>query len=126
MATVPAVPEEPPLGSLFPPGVLVYKWTGLTEADTATPVIAPRHSEKSVQVNGTFGAGGTIIFEGTLETAAAPAAYQQLHDPSQNNLSYTSAGLDTVLENVYQIRPRVSAGTGVAVDVRLMLRTKTP
>ena len=122
MATINPIEEAPPAGQQFPAGVRVYKWTSLSESDTATPVKAAHYADKTVQVNGNFGAGGTVVLEGSLEPAEAPAAYQQLHDPSQNNISFTVAGVDAVLENVWAIRPRVSAGTGVEVDVRLLVR----
>jgi hypothetical protein len=64
----------------------------------------------SVQVLGTFGAGGTLLIEGTNE--ATPANWHTLNDPASNALSFTAAKIEQVLELTRWVRPRVSAGDG--------------
>ena len=89
----------------------VTVWT-LGNGDDGTPVEAPHYPDKTVQVYGTFGAGGTLLIEGTTATAAAGATWATLNDPNGNALSITAAKIEAVLENVWLIRPRVSAGDG--------------
>jgi len=64
----------------------------------------------SVQVQGTFGAGGTVVWEGTNEETAT--TWYTLNDPQANALSFTSAKIEQVLENTRWVRPRVTAGDG--------------
>lgn len=94
------------------------QWTGLLNGDDGAPYVCPQYADKSVQVHGTFGAGGTILLEGTNQQAYTPdrvalaPTYLQLTDPQGNNLSFTAAKIEQVLENLNAIRPRVSAGDG--------------
>ncbi len=82
----------------------------LANADNGVAVTIPGAPDRTVQVFGTFGASGTIIFEGTLE--AVPVNWFPLVDPQGNAISFTSAGGELVLELVAHIRPRVTGGDG--------------
>lgn len=103
-------------------GVSRIQWTPLTQttSDTGTPVTLPNGADRSIQVSGTFGAGGTVIVEGMLEEAGV---YATLHDPFGNALSITAAGVYAIAEATVYIRPRVSAGDGTtALKVTLMTK----
>lgn len=99
--------------------IKIYKWASLTEADTAAAINNPRFNDKTIQVVGTFG-GGTIDIEGSVIFASPTFAV--LTDPQGSAASFTGAGIKTVLQNVYWLRPNVSAGTGVSVDVYLLVK----
>ena len=100
-------------------GVDIWKWTGLTENDTASPVICGPYPDKSVQLEGAF--GGNLLIEGSINPDQAAAAYRTLNDPQGNPLSGISAAkMETVLEHCYLIRPSAGAGVG-ATDVWLFL-----
>lgn len=72
----------------------------------------------SVQISGTFGAGGTLVIEGSNETT--PTTWNTLNDPSGSPLSFTAAGLKQILELTRWVRPRVTAGDGTtSLTVRL-------
>jgi hypothetical protein len=64
----------------------------------------------SIQVQGTFGTGGTLTWEGTNE--ATPANWFALTDPQGNALAITGAKVEQVMENTRWMRPRVTAGDG--------------
>lgn len=79
-------------------------------------------SDRSVQVTGTFGSGGTVLVEGSNDGTT----WFTLNSPQGTALSFTAAGLKQILEGVLFIRPRVSAGDGTtAIAVAMMLRLPT-
>lgn len=86
----------------------VISWTGLLNGDDGTPIIMAGASIRSVQFVGTFGAGGTIIFEGSNDGTN----YFTLTDPQGNAVSKTAAGAEALEECTKYVRPRVTAGDG--------------
>jgi hypothetical protein len=101
----------------------VIKWETLTNTnvDGQPYVFSGRYPDKSVQVFGTFGTGGTVKLQGTNEVTS-PTNWYPLLDPQGNEISITAAKIEQVLENTYQVRPYVTAGTGVDLDVYLCIR----
>lgn len=76
-------------------------------------------ADRSVQVTGTFGTGGTIRIEGSNDGSN----YYPLTDPQGNNLDFTSAKIEAVSEITRYIRPRVTAGDGTtSLTVTMLLR----
>ena len=93
-------------------------WDGLSEADTAPPAVEyAEWGDRCVQVKGTFG-GGAIVIEGSNDGVS----YHTLTDPHDTPLSFSSAGLMQIVELPMFIRPRAASGTGVDVDVFLLMR----
>lgn len=100
----------------------VYTWAGLSAADPdGQPVGYTESSDRTVQVTGTFG-GGTVLIQGSLDKEnwftlkSADAA---------STLSFSSAGLKGILENVVWLRPIISGGDGTSsVQVLLAVRRK--
>lgn len=101
---------------------MVVKWAALANTDTGVPFDAPHYTDKSIQVLGTFGSGGKCTVEGT--NMPATPTYATLNDPQGNILEITTAKIEAILENVYQIRPNIVAGDGTtALDVYLLVTT---
>ena len=98
--------------------IIVYEWV-LTDNDTATFVEAPHRSDKTIQVSGDFGTSGDIRAEGSIDPDCI--VFWELDDPQGNNIAITAADGKTILENVVYIRPKVAAGTGVNVTVRILM-----
>ncbi len=97
----------------------VVAWGTLGNGVSGTPLQMIGSADRSVQVEGTFGAGGTVLIEGSNDGVN----YRTLHDPGGTALSITSAGIVAVLEISAFVRPRVSAGDGsTAIDVTLLVR----
>lgn len=95
------------------------QWTGLLNGDSGTPLEMVGSADRSVQITGTFGAGGTVLIEGSNDGTN----YSTLHDPGGNALSLTTAQIIAVLEISAFIRPRVSAGDGTtSLAVTLLVR----
>jgi hypothetical protein len=84
----------------------VISWTPLANGDSGEPVEMPGSHVRSVQIVGTFGTGGTIVFEGSNDGVN----YVTLTDPQGNAISKTAAGIEQVQEATRFIRPRVTAG----------------
>lgn len=89
-------------------GNLSYIWSPLANTDSGEPAAHAASADRTVQVTGTFGVGGTVVIEGSLDGVS----YFTLHDTQGYVLSFTSAGLRVLLENCVYIRPRVTAGDG--------------
>lgn len=85
-------------------------WT-LANGDDGIVLDAINWPDKTVTVRGTFGAGGTVVIEGT---DAGGVTYTTLNDSrgEGNALTFTAADTRTILENPGKIRPRVTAGDG--------------
>lgn len=105
-------------------GLHKWIWTLTDTNDTGAP-LDPNggsgvFSDKTYQVSGTFGAGGTIILEGSND-GVTYFALRNTHDNSQIT-GVTAAELEGILENPAYIRPRLTAGTGVSVVVTIIGR----
>lgn len=90
--------------------VKVVKWTGLTKAtdDVGEAVKFGSWKDRTVQVTGTFGSGGSVSLKGSNDGVN----YVTLTDPNNNSCTFTSSGLKAVTELPLWIRPEVTAGDG--------------
>lgn len=97
----------------------VYTWTPMPFGGIGQPMGVVASGDRTVQVEGTFGVGGTCVIEGTLDGAN----WHTLHDPSGASLSFNGGGLRTVLENVVALRPNVTGGDGsTSLTVTIVVR----
>ena len=119
MATPSAVMTELPSSGSGDP-VWKVTWTGLANGEFGEAVRLPEHADRSFQVTGTFGAGGSVAVEGSNDGGTNYAA---LRDPSSTTIAITAAGIKAVLEFTQLIRPRVTAGDGTtALTVTAVFR----
>ena len=88
----------------------VHSWTPMTFSgtDQGAPLESPGWSDRSVQVAGTFGTGGSVRIEGSNDGTN----YAALTDPQGNALDITTAKIEQIMELTRYIRPRVTAGDG--------------
>lgn len=94
-------------------------WTPLLNSDSGSTATFVGAGDRTVQVTGTFGVGGTVIIEGSLDGAT----WFGLRDPTSTAISFTAAGLKAILEAVPYIRPRVTAGDGTtSITVKIYHR----
>lgn len=97
----------------------VISWTPLANGDSGDPIEMPGSVVRSIQFTGTFGSGGTVLFEGSNDGTN----YVTLTDPQGNAISKTSASIESIEENTRYVRPRVSAGDGTtALTATLVIR----
>ena len=98
----------------------VFKWDNLDEADTS-PVSqqVPSHLKFKVKVIGSFGTGGHVKLEGSIDGLT----WDKLKDSAGSEIDFIAAGEAEVLNtHVFRyIRPIITAGTTVDVDVFLLV-----
>jgi hypothetical protein len=100
--------------------VVKASWA-LGNADTGVAIDRTDFADRSVQVEGTFGAA-TVTIQGSNDGTN----WETLRDPQGVALSFTSAGLKQILETTLYIRPVSSGGTGTALTVTLVGRKIHP
>jgi hypothetical protein len=91
-------------------GIILASWSGMTftSTDDGAPAEYPNYSDRSVQVTGTLGVGGSVRIEGSMNgTDWAP-----LTDPQGNDLNLTTLKIEAISEATRYIRPRITAGDG--------------
>lgn len=90
-------------------GVLFATWLNVLDDDTGEPLEAAYLADKSVQVEGTLGVGGSLSIEGSNDGTN----YSVLTDPAGNALTTTAVNyLVQILENPRYIRPHITIGDG--------------
>lgn len=107
--------------TLLANGAVLYVWSGLLNGDTGEPVEVPGHAEKTVQIEGTFGAGGTCVIQGSNNGIN----YQSLTDPQGNAISKTTASIEMVAEHTRYIQPNITAGDGTTSLAVYMMAKRT-
>ena len=103
----------------------VLSWTPLTTTNADGGAIEmPGSADRTIQFLGTFGAGGTIILQGSnvlAPVAGTDTDWFTLTDPQGNAISKTAAGGEAVLELTRWVRPKVTAGDGTTSLTALLL-----
>lgn len=94
----------------------VVTWSAMATGDTGSAVQSPGFSDRSVQVEGTFG-GATVTIQGSNDGTN----YYTLTDTAGVALTFTSAGLRQMLQITRYVRPAVTAGAGSALKVSLLI-----
>lgn len=93
----------------------VAVWAGLLNGDDGAPVKMASSQDRSVQYNGTFGAGGSIQLEGSNDVVAngsVPTNWFLLNTPQGTTGAKTANGIVQIEEATLWVRPRVTAGDG--------------
>lgn len=105
---------SPDAGQMIPPGTVVVLWAGMNNGDDGAPFPCSQYPDKSVQVYGNFGTGGTLSVQGALHPSSNNYVWGNLEDGSGTTLAFNAAkgnnAVDTVQPNVMAIRPIVGAG----------------
>jgi hypothetical protein len=88
---------------------ILVVWSGLLNGDDGTPLNGYGIVDGSVQVQGTFGTGGSV----QMEASNDGTNWHLVADPQGNDIVKTEADLETTLDVVVRhLRPRVTAGDG--------------
>jgi len=97
----------------------VARWASLANGESGVAVEFPQYADRSVQIEGTFGAAGSVQMEGSNDGTN----YQLLTDPQGNDIVKTAADLEQISELTRYIRPRCTAGDGTtALAITLVAR----
>ena len=89
---------------------MVFNWDTLTTTNadgTPIPENYADYTDRNVDVDGTFGAGGNLRVAGTNR-----AAYKALNDSFGNALNIAAAAVKSIAEVPLLTRPEVTAGDG--------------
>lgn len=86
-------------------------WEGLTDdsSDTGTPYVGHDDAIRTVQVKGTFGTGGNINIEGSLDGGTT---FGLAHDTVGSDLSLGDSRVEQIQEGPMTFRPNCTAGDG--------------
>lgn len=105
MATINAVVTMPQ------DNLRVFTYSTVVNGNDGAPIPAlyDDYSDRSVQVLGTFGAGGNARIEGSNDGGTT---YATLRAPDSTALDLTAASLKQILEVTLLTRPRITAGDG--------------
>lgn len=99
-------------------GDFLHQWQTLTETNAdGAPVHCGGVEPVSVQVTGNFGTSGQCDIEGSNDGTN----WVTLTDEGGTPIEFTAAGLVGIRENPRYIRPNISAGSGVDLDVALVM-----
>lgn len=96
---------SPITGDISDKGILVV-WAQLANGENGDPLPFVDCADRTVQVEGTFGVGGTLVIEGSNDGSN----YRILHDPQGVALSIVGPQISVVTQVTKWIRPRVSGG----------------
>lgn len=102
---------------------LMTKWPELADGDVGQPFNFVSYADRSVQVvpspvGGGFG-GGAVTIEGSHDGVN----WATLTDLQGNALAMNNTRIEVIPELTQYIRPRVSSGTGVKLDVYLLTKS---
>ena len=86
-------------------------WANMANGDVGAWVSFADFSSKTFQVNGTFGAGGTVVIEGSND-ATNPTNVNTLTNWQATALTTTVAAFLTARDMPIWVRPHVTAGDG--------------
>jgi hypothetical protein len=95
---------------------ILVTWSGLQNGDTGAPMQEPEFSDRTVQIGGTFGAGGSVTLQGSNDGTNWAA----LTDPQGNAITKTVGAIETIAECPRYVRPNVTAGDGTTALVVAM------
>lgn len=94
----------------------LIRWSGILNGDDGSPMAVASYSDKTMQIFGTFGSGGSVTLQGSndprVETDPSNAVWFSLVDPQGNAITKTAASGEAILENPFWIRPVCTAGDG--------------
>src|SRR5690242_16906987 len=92
------------------PQVTLYEWLAVANGDQGAPVdlAAAGITDATVTIEGTFCTGGSCTMQGSNDGST----WHSLTDPQGNAITKTAAGMESITELPFYIRPSVTAGDG--------------
>lgn len=95
-------------------------WPHVKNGDTCNPVNLGIYSDRSIQVVGTFGVGGTVQVHGSNDASN----FAQLSDLRGTAFAITTAKIEQIEDVTYALKPVVSAGDGTTDLTITMFATR--
>jgi len=113
MATIPHVSHAPDRTLVDLDGVRVRRWSSMANGDVGEPIILTRFNDRTVQIGGTFGVGGAVVFKGSNDLVQ----WDEMRDIFNVAISATGNKLITLTEVPVYIRPEVSGDGTTSITV---------
>ena len=98
-----------------------FTWAAMANGDTGAPVNFPGNADKTIQVTGTFGAGGSATLQGSNDGVN----YFALTNPTGTVIALTANGISAVTEACQFVRPAATAGDGTTALVAVVFARNT-
>lgn len=118
MATIAATVEPLDVHTNNSKGCILISWDALTNGDEGAAVEMGAFADRSVQVVGDFGAGGSCAIEGSNDGVN----YSVLTDPQGNALNIATSKIEVISKLVRYNRPSVTGDVTTSLTVTMMLR----
>ena len=96
---------------------VIATWASMPNGETGEAIELANFADRSVQIAGTFGVGGMVRIEGSIDGVN----YAPLTDPQGNDLNIGTPKIEAITELVRFVRPRVVAGDGTTLVNVVML-----
>lgn len=96
-------------------------WGPLLNGDVGNGIDVIDYADRTIQVEGNFGVGGSLRLEGSNDGVN----WRVLHDPLGTTLNITSASIVQVSEVTAKMRPNVTAGDGATSLTATMFARRT-
>lgn len=96
----------------------LFLWNSCKAADVGQALPLGNYADRSIQISGTFGAGGSVSLQGSLDGNN----WATLNDTFGNSLVITSAGIKQIAEVVTYIRPSITGDGTTNIDVYILSR----
>ena len=95
-------------------GATICTWGDIPADEVGKQIYIPNHSDKTLQIFGSFTGGAVVSIEGSNDPRAkddpASAVWWTVLNAQGNALSVSSAGGHLILDNPIYIRPKVVGG----------------
>lgn len=98
-------------------------WSNMANGDVGQALHASEFSDRSVQVKGTFGTGGTMQLKGSNDGGTT---WNVLRDPFGTNVSASGGNLIQLTELAEYVRPEIVAGDGTTSITVIVYMRKQP
>lgn len=98
---------------------MLVTWANMQNGDVGDPFVLSQYADRSVQIVGTFGTGGSVVLEGSN----TGGIFTTLTDNIGNTLSFVTPSFRQVMEIAVAIQPRVTAGdVNTSITVAMLVR----
>lgn len=105
---------------------MLVVWALVTDSVVCLPVSFPEHSDKSIQVDGTFSSASIALTGSNYPVGTVSPVFASLRDPSSTTIAITGAGIKAVLENTVQVQPVSSGGSSSTVTISMLFHYTNP
>ncbi len=97
----------------------LHQWLLVTTGDTGQELEYPGAADKTLTVDGTFSGGTVALLQGSNDGTN----WFTCTNPQGSAISFTAAGMMTVMEDPRFLRPSVSTGSSDSINYRLVSRS---